>query len=78
MLESLEGKRAWPRIKPPNYPAATGLYGAPTVVNNVETLSNLPWIMRNGHDAFSALGEGPSAGDQGSVPVWARAQAGEL
>ncbi len=62
MLESLEGKRAWPRIKPPNYPAATGLYGAPTVVNNVETLSNLPWIMRNGHDAFSALGEGPSRG----------------
>ena len=39
-----------------------GLYGAPTVVNNVETLSNLPWIMRNGSDAFSALGEGRSRG----------------
>jgi len=61
-LESLEGKRAWPRIKPPNYPAAIGLYGAPTIVNNVETLSNLAWIMRNGSDAFHALGEGPSRG----------------
>jgi NADH-quinone oxidoreductase subunit F len=62
LLESLEGKRAWPRIKPPNYPAAIGLYGAPTVVNNVETLSNLAWIMRNGSDAFVALGQGASAG----------------
>jgi NADH-quinone oxidoreductase subunit F len=62
LLESLEGKRAFPRIKPPNYPAAIGLYGAPTVVNNVETLSNLAWIMRNGSDAFHALGEGPSRG----------------
>ncbi len=62
LLESLEGKRAFPRIKPPNYPAAMGLYGAPTVVNNVETLSNLAWIMRNGSDAFHALGEGPSRG----------------
>ena len=62
MLESLEGKRAFPRIKPPNYPAATGLYGAPTVVNNVETLSNLAWIMRNGSDAFHDLGEGISRG----------------
>lgn len=62
LLESLEGKRAWPRIKPPNYPAAIGLYGAPTIVNNVETLSNLAWMMRNGTDAFRALGDGPSRG----------------
>jgi NADH-quinone oxidoreductase subunit F len=62
LLESLEGKRAWPRIKPPNYPAAIGLYGAPTVVNNVETLSNLAWLVRNGSDAFRALGEGASSG----------------
>ncbi len=62
LLESLEGKRAFPRIKPPNYPASIGLYGAPTIVNNVETLSNLAWIMRNGSDAFHALGEGPSRG----------------
>ena len=62
LLESLEGKRGYPRIKPPYYPAAVGLYGAPTVVNNVETLSNLPWVMVNGSEAFSALGEGRSRG----------------
>ena len=72
LLESLEGKRALPRIKPPNYPAAIGLYGAPTVVNNVETLSNLAWIMRNGSDAFDALGRAPP-GDQAAVPVGPRA-----
>jgi len=62
LLESLEGKRGFPRIKPPYYPAAIGLYGAPTVVNNVETLSNLPWVMRNGSEAFFALGDGRSRG----------------
>jgi NADH-quinone oxidoreductase subunit F len=62
LLESLEGKRGFPRIKPPYFPAAIGLYGEPTVVNNVETLSNLPWIMTNGSDAFKALGEGRSTG----------------
>ncbi len=62
LLESLEGKRGYPRIKPPYYPAAIGLYGAPTVVNNVETLSTLPFIMRHGHDAFFALGDGRSRG----------------
>ena len=45
LLESLEGKRGFPRIKPPFFPAAIGLYGEPTVVNNVETMSNLPWIV---------------------------------
>ena len=62
LLESLEGKRGFPRIKPPYFPAAIGLYGAPTVVNNVETMSNLPWIVLNGGDAFAALGAGRSAG----------------
>jgi len=62
LLESLEGKRGFPRIKPPFFPAAIGLYGAPTVVNNVETMSNLPWIVLNGGEAFAALGEGRSAG----------------
>jgi NADH-quinone oxidoreductase subunit F len=62
LLESLEGKRGFPRIKPPFFPAAFGLYGEPTVVNNVETMSNLPWIIANGAEAFTALGEGSSAG----------------
>ncbi|HXQ76530.1 MAG TPA: NADH-quinone oxidoreductase subunit NuoF [Acidimicrobiales bacterium] len=62
LLESLEGKRGFPRIKPPYFPAAIGLYGEPTVVNNVETLSNLPWILVHGAAAFTALGEGRSTG----------------
>ena len=62
LLESLEGKRGFPRIKPPFFPAAIGLYGEPTVVNNVETMSNLPWIVTNGGAAFAALGEGRSTG----------------
>ena len=62
LLESLEGKRGFPRIKPPYFPAAIGLYGAPTIVNNVETVSNLPWIVLNGGAAFAALGEGRSTG----------------
>jgi len=62
LIESLEGKRGFPRIKPPYFPAAIGLYGEPTVVNNVETMSNLPWIIRHGAAAFTALGEGRSTG----------------
>ncbi|MHB8293275.1 MAG: NADH-quinone oxidoreductase subunit NuoF [Acidimicrobiales bacterium] len=62
LLESLEGKRGFPRIKPPYFPAAIGLYQQPTVVNNVETVSNLPWIILNGGDAFAALGQGRSTG----------------
>jgi NADH-quinone oxidoreductase subunit F len=62
LLESLEGKRGFPRIKPPFFPAAFGLYQAPTVVNNVETLSNIAWLVQNGGDAFAALGDGRSKG----------------
>ena len=62
LLESLEGKRGFPRIKPPFFPAVFGLYNAPTVVNNVETMSNVPWIVLNGGAAFAALGEGRSTG----------------
>ena len=62
LLESLEGRRGFPRIKPPYFPAAIGLYGAPTVVNNVETMSNIPWIVSNGGAAFAALGAGRSTG----------------
>ena len=62
LLESLEGKRGFPRIKPPYFPAAIGLYGEPTVVNNVETMANIPWIILNGGAAFAALGQGRSTG----------------
>jgi NADH-quinone oxidoreductase subunit F len=62
LLESLEGKRGFPRIKPPYFPAVIGLYGQPTVVNNVETMANIPWIVLNGGAAFAAMGEGRSTG----------------
>ncbi|MBA2607744.1 MAG: NADH-quinone oxidoreductase subunit F [Actinobacteria bacterium] len=62
LLESLEGKRGMPRPKPPYFPAVMGLYMNPTIVNNVETLSNLPWIMVNGAEAFAAIGSVKSNG----------------
>ena len=58
LIESLEGNRGMPRLKPPYFPASIGLYGKPTIVNNVETLANLPWIVSNGGAALSALGGG--------------------
>ncbi|HET6662812.1 MAG TPA: NADH-quinone oxidoreductase subunit NuoF, partial [Acidimicrobiales bacterium] len=62
LLESLEGNRGFPRLKPPYFPAAKGLYLQPTIVNNVETLANLPWIVSNGGGAFADLGAGNSKG----------------
>ena len=62
LIESLEGNRGMPRLKPPFFPAAKGLYLQPTIVNNVETLSNLPWILNNGGAAFAALGAENSKG----------------
>nr|MBA3281035.1 NADH-quinone oxidoreductase subunit NuoF [Acidimicrobiia bacterium] len=62
LLESLEGNRGMPRLKPPFFPAAKGLYLQPTIVNNVETLANLPWIVNNGAAAFAALGAENSKG----------------
>ena len=61
LLESLEGKRAQPRNKPP-FPAVVGLYNCPTAVNNVETLSNVPFILRNGPEWFAALGPEKNGG----------------
>jgi len=55
LLESLEGKRAQPRIRPP-FPAVVGLYGCPTAINNVETLCNVPLIMTEGPAWFASLG----------------------
>ena len=62
LLESLEGKRGFPRIKPPYFPAAIGLYGGPTLINNVETLSNLPNIVNRGPDWFKSFGTEQSTG----------------
>ncbi|HEX8804626.1 MAG TPA: NADH-quinone oxidoreductase subunit NuoF [Acidimicrobiales bacterium] len=62
LIESLEGNRGMPRLKPPYFPAAKGLYMQPTVVNNVETLANLPWIVDNGGAAFARLGAEKSLG----------------
>ena len=56
LIESLEGKRAYPRIKPPYYPAALGLYMCPTLVNNVETLCNVKHIVDMGAVAFTKIG----------------------
>ena len=61
LLESLEGKRGNPRLKPP-FPAIKGLYGCPTVVNNVETLANIGWIINNGGETYSKIGIGRSTG----------------
>jgi len=55
LIESLEGKRGEPRFKPP-FPGVAGLWGRPTVVNNVETLANLPWIIEHGAEAFKKIG----------------------
>jgi len=61
LLESIEGKRGQPRIRPP-FPAVYGLYGKPTVVNNVETLTNVPLIIEKGADWYKSLGTADSAG----------------
>jgi NADH-quinone oxidoreductase subunit F len=61
LLNSIEGKRGYPRIKPP-YPAVIGLYDCPTVINNVETLSNLPYIINKGATWFKSIGTEKSTG----------------
>jgi NADH-quinone oxidoreductase subunit F len=61
LMESLEGKRGYPRIKPP-FPAVVGLYGCPTVINNVETLSTVQAVIRQGGDWYAALGTPKNGG----------------
>ncbi len=61
LIQSIEGKRGRPRPRPP-YPAQSGLWGKPTLINNVETLACLPWIIRRGPEAFAALGTEKSKG----------------
>ncbi len=61
LIESLEGKKGQPRIKPP-FPAVSGVYSCPTVVNNTETLAALPWIVGNGAKAYASIGTEKSPG----------------
>lgn len=62
LINSLEGRRGEPRLKPPYFPAAKGLYMLPTIVNNVETVSNLPHILEMGAEAYKALGHEKDTG----------------
>jgi NADH-quinone oxidoreductase subunit F len=61
LLNSLEGKRGWPRLKPP-FPAVKGLFGEPTIVNNVETIANVPAIIERSGEWFAGLGTPKSGG----------------
>ena len=61
LLESLEGKKGQPIFKPP-FPASFGLYGKPTTINNTETFAAVPWIIRNGGDAFLEMGKPNNGG----------------
>src|SRR5262249_18578713 len=63
LLESLEGRRGQVRAKPP-LPAHVGLFGRPTLINNVLTLASVPWILEHGAAAYAALGYGRSRGTQ--------------
>nr|WP_297357413.1 NADH-quinone oxidoreductase subunit NuoF [uncultured Caldimonas sp.] len=61
LLESLEGKKGQPRFKPP-FPASFGLYGKPTTINNTETFAAVPWIIRNGGEAYLNIGKPNNGG----------------
>lgn len=61
LLESLEGKKGQPRLKPP-FPAVVGLFGCPTVINNVETLSYVPYVLKMGAEAYAKLGSEKNGG----------------
>ena len=61
LLASLEGRRGMPRLRPP-FPAESGLWGRPTCINNVETYAMVPWIVRNGAEAFAGIGTEQSTG----------------
>jgi NADH:ubiquinone oxidoreductase subunit F (NADH-binding) len=61
MIASIEGRRGMPHFRPP-YPAHKGLWGRPTLINNVETYATVPWIIRHGGQAFASIGTGSSKG----------------
>lgn len=61
LIASIEGRRGMPRLRPP-FPAQSGLWGRPTLINNVETLAMIPWIIRHGAERFAAIGTKSSKG----------------
>jgi NADP-reducing hydrogenase subunit HndC len=61
LITSIEGNRGEPRVRPP-FPAVKGLFGMPTLLNNVETYANIPWILQKGWEAFAGVGTEKSAG----------------
>ncbi|XAM01710.1 NADH-quinone oxidoreductase subunit L [Phycisphaeraceae bacterium D3-23] len=63
LINAIEGERGEVRLRPP-YPAESGLWGRPTIVNNVETLVNIPWIIQHGAEAYRALGTQESSGNK--------------
>jgi NADH-quinone oxidoreductase subunit F len=63
LFESIEGKRGFPRVKPP-FPVTAGLFGQPTVINNVETLSNVPFILAHGSEKYRSIGTEKSPGSK--------------
>ena len=73
LLKALEGKRGQPEQRPP-YPTEKGLFGQPTVVNNVQTLAVIPWIIRQGAQAYAGIG---SKGSPGTILVQVRAPFGD-
>lgn len=76
-MESLEGKQGRPRLKPP-YPANAGLYGCPTTINNVETLSSIPAILRRGPQVGPAGGAGPRLAEPGLLGQAVHASRGRV
>ena len=74
LIQSIEGERGMPRLRPP-YPAESGLWGKPTLINNVETLACLPWIFRHGPEAFAAIGHRDVEGHEGVLADRARSSA---
>ena len=69
LIASIEGERGMPRNKPP-FPAQKGLWGKPTIINNVETFANVPVIILNGWEWFSSIGTEKSKGTKSICPWW--------
>jgi len=69
MLNAIEGRRGEVRLRPP-YPTRSGLHGKPTIVNNVETLLNIPWILANGAEAYRAFGTEACSGTKAMCLNW--------